>query len=175
MQFYDLEFIMEGRQMANKRSKQFIDRSVQGAILLRLVTYWVLFLFVGAMLLLFIEVISGDPKTAWRTILHRHAPTLLAALALTPMFIHDLCKFTNRFAGPMVRLRREMANLAEGREVSPLHFRDGDFWQDLATDFNRVVARVQASPPAETLALAEAADGDPEEDAEHESLDLVRT
>jgi hypothetical protein len=34
--------------------------------------------------------------------------------------------------------------------VEPIHFRDHDFWKDLATDFNRVAARVRA---AETHAI----------------------
>ena len=45
----------------------------------------------------------------------------------------------------MVRLRRAMRGLAEGREVSPIQFRKHDFWKELATDFNRVVQRVQSS------------------------------
>ena len=54
-----------------------------------------------------------------------------------------------------------MKALAEGEEVSPIHFRDGDFWQELAEDFNRIVKRVEAletqrsEPPSTTADSAE--------------------
>ena len=45
----------------------------------------------------------------------------------------------------MVRLRRSMHDLAEGRDVATIQFREGDFWQELAVDFNRVVGRVKSA------------------------------
>ena len=36
--------------------------------------------------------------------------------------------------------------MAEGQEVTPLEFRKGDFWDELAVDFNRVAERVQSTP-----------------------------
>jgi hypothetical protein len=105
------------------------------------------FLLAAAALLFFIEMLTGDPRDAWANLLYRYAPTVLVVLVLAPIFIRDFCKLSNRFVGPMVRLRRAMRDLAEGREVSPIHFRTRDFWKDLAADFNRVVERVQASTP----------------------------
>ena len=130
-----------------QRKKQFVDRAVQGTLLLHIVGHWAFFLFATGALLLFVEMLIGDPRDAWRNLLHRHTPTVMVVLVLAPIFIRDLCKLTNRFAGPMVRLRRAMRDLAEGREVAPVHFRKRDFWQDLATDFNRAVEHVQASTP----------------------------
>ena len=85
----------------------------------------------------------------------RHSPTVLAVLVLAPIFLRDLCKLTNRFAGPLVRLRRAMKDLADGREVAPIHFREGDFWQDLADDFNRAAERVQSVETASEHELQE--------------------
>ncbi len=132
-------------KLKKHRKKQFVDRAVQGTLLLHIVGHWVFFLFATGTLLLFVEMLIGDPRDAWRNLLHRHTPTVLVVLVLAPIFLRDLCKLSNRFAGPMVRLRRAMRDLAEGREVSPVHFRQRDFWQDIATDFNRVVQRVQTS------------------------------
>ena len=128
-----------------QRKKQFIDRAVQGALLLHFVGHWVFFLIAVSASLFFIDMLIGDPRDAWKNVVPRHGPILLVMLVLTPIFIRDLFHLSNRFAGPMVRLRRVMHDLAEGREVSPIHFRDRDFWKDLATDFNRVAERVQAS------------------------------
>jgi signal transduction histidine kinase len=130
---------------ANQRKKYFVDRSVQGSILLHIVAHWAMFLVVAGVFLFFIELLVGDPRDAGKNLLARHGPTLLAVLVLAPILIRDLCRLTNRFAGPMVRLRRAMHDLAEGREVSPIHFRDRDFWEDLAIDFNRVAERVQST------------------------------
>lgn len=130
--------------MRNQRKKLFVDRSVQGAILLRQARHWALFLITAGAFLYFVELLGPAPQKAGSNLLARHAPTALAVLVLAPIFIRDLCKLTNRFAGPMVRLRRAMHDLAEGREVAPVQFRKDDFWQDFAADFNRVVERVQA-------------------------------
>ncbi len=128
-----------------QRKKQFIDTAVQGTLLLHIVGHWMFFILAAGALLFFIEMLTGPPRDAWKNMLPRHGPTVLVMLVLTPIFLRDLCKLSNRFTGPMVRLRRAMRDLADGREVSPIHFRERDFWQDLPADFNRVVERVQAS------------------------------
>ena len=132
--------------MSNKRKKYFVDHSVQGAILLRLLIHWAVFVITAGAFLLFIELLTGVPRDAGKNLASRHGPTLLAVLVLTPVFLRDLCRFTNRFAGPMVRLRQAMHDLAEGREVEPIHFREGAFWTELATDFNEVIQRVNSRP-----------------------------
>jgi hypothetical protein len=128
----------------NLRRKHFTDRAVQGSLILHVVGNWLVFLFTVAVFLLLIEMCTRSPYDALQAAIHRHAPSLWAVVLLAPIFLWDLVKLSHRFAGPMVRLRREMRNLAEGRTVGPLHFRAGDFWKDMAADFNRVVERVQA-------------------------------
>ncbi len=131
------------------RRTLFCDRAVQGVLLLHVVGHWLMFVIVAGLFLLFIEMLSGDPREAWPHMPQRNGPSMLAVFVLAPIFLRDLFKLTNRFAGPMVRLRRAMRDLAQGDDVAPIHFRDGDFWKDLATDFNRVVQRMQNSrtPP----------------------------
>ncbi|MDP6060608.1 MAG: hypothetical protein QGH33_17015 [Pirellulaceae bacterium] len=126
-----------------RRRKQFVDRAVQGTLLLHLVAHWVFFLLAAVAFLYFVEMLAGDPRNLGRSLFHRHGPTVLAVLVLAPIFLLDLCKLSNWFAGPVIRLRRGMRELAEGRDVSQIKFRENDFWQDLATDFNQVVERVQ--------------------------------
>jgi len=139
----------------NLRQKNYVDRVVQGTLLLHIVGHWLLFVLTAGIFLFFVEMMSGDPLNVWESLKHRHGPTLFVAAILGPLFLYDLCKLSNRFAGPMVRLRRSMQALAEGREVTPLQFREGDFWKDLATSFNCIAERVQSTngPPgsAETL------------------------
>jgi len=134
----------------NKRKKYFVDRKVQGAILWHMVLHWGLLLAATFVLLVFFDMVTRLRGNVGTSLLQRHAPTLLAMLALAPICIRDLCKLSNRFAGPMVRLRRAMRDLAEGREVAPVHFRENDFWKDLAADFNRVVHRVEVATASPT-------------------------
>jgi len=55
----------------------------------------------------------------------------------------------------MVRVRRAMSSLAQGDEVAPIQFRNGDFWKEFATDFNRVIERLGTSNTAAPLGQAE--------------------
>ena len=45
----------------------------------------------------------------------------------------------------MIRLRRALHDLANGREVAPIHFRKRDFWQEMANDFNRIAKQIQST------------------------------
>lgn len=131
--------------MKNNRKRKFVDPTLQGAILLRLVLHWALFVVTAGAFLVFVEMVTSPPGNAGKSLVSRHGPTLLALIVLAPIFLRDLCNLTNRFAGPMVRLKQAMRDLAEGREVAPLCFREDDFWKDLAYDFNRVVERAQSA------------------------------
>lgn len=128
----------------SKRRKHYVDGVVQGTIMLRIVAHWFLFVIVTGTFVFCIEVLSSDMPDAISGLLPRHATTILVVLVLSPIFMYDLCLLTHRFAGPMVRLKRAMRDLADGREVRHIHFRDRDFCKQLATDFNRVVDRFQS-------------------------------
>jgi hypothetical protein len=39
-------------------------------------------------------------------------------------------------------LRRSMRELANGKDVDPIEFRDADFWPEVAQEFNAVRARM---------------------------------
>ncbi len=67
----------------------------------------------------------------------------LIMVALFPAFALDTIRFSNRFVGPIARLRRHMRELAAGEKVSSLAFRDNDFWADVADEFNTVAQMVQ--------------------------------
>ena len=73
---------------------------------------------------------------------HRHAQTLTLMVLICPFFIYRSVKFSHRFAGPIWRLRREIRALNDGGPIAPVRFRKGDFWEDLADDFNGVLSRL---------------------------------
>ena len=67
---------------------------------------------------------------------------------MLPVLLYDLAKYSNRFAGPVYRLQRNLNALAEGQSVAPMSFRENDYWQALAESFNKVASRLAAAEQA---------------------------
>ena len=59
-------------------------------------------------------------------------------MLLGPLIAYDILKLTNRFSGPVFRLRREMDRLIADESKQPLSFRDEDYWADLADRYNQL-------------------------------------
>jgi hypothetical protein len=68
---------------------------------------------------------------------------IVCSLMVLPVLLYDLSKHTNRFAGPIFRLKRHLQELAEGKSVAPLSFREGDYWMEIAESFNGVLRKLQ--------------------------------
>lgn len=129
------------------RRQLFVDKDVQGVLLARVGVYWACCLITVILILLCWRVVVG-PSSELHVHLdylwYHYRPILLAAFILLPILLADTLRLSNRFAGPMVRLKRGLSELADGRtDVSPIHFRSGDFWHDFAREFNRAAQRVQ--------------------------------
>lgn len=131
-----------------QRKTDFIDPEVQGALTRRIVAQWVVFTAVATALAFGLTWMS-DPfapigqvlAEAWWT----YAPLLLVLVCLLPVFVMDTIKLSNRFTGPIYRLRHVARALAEGKPTAPVEFRGGDFWRGLADDMNKVIDRVHRS------------------------------
>ncbi|MGL4512701.1 MAG: HAMP domain-containing protein [Lacipirellulaceae bacterium] len=129
----------------HRRKIEFVDPEVQGALARRLALHWVLFLSIAAVLVVGLKWMS-NPFTpisehlvdAWWT----YAPVLLVFICLTPVFVFDSVRISNRFTGPVLRLRKAIREMADGETPRKIDLRDGDFWKDVASDFNRVIERV---------------------------------
>jgi hypothetical protein len=131
-----------------QRRRHYIDRRVQGQLIRRILVHWAFFfltLLVGAIGL---QLLLGDPDIPVSNRLWPVAAQFtwlgLLLLALLPAFLLDTIKFSNRFVGPMFRLRRGLTDLADGQSFGPMSFRERDFWKEVAEQFNRVQARIQA-------------------------------
>ena len=111
--------------MQHKRSKQLVDRSVQGQLVLRVLAHWVVFL-VGSFSVLTVWqlLLSGDPLNPFsaqmQDIWTHSAPVFVVLAVLIPVFVWDTVKFSNRFTGPMYRLRSSIRDLAQGGEPRPI-------------------------------------------------------
>jgi hypothetical protein len=131
---------------ARPRKRTFVDPGVQGTLIVRMVMYWFTWLGGATLMVLFLQVITVPGNSLadhlgniWRTFFAAG----LASLVLLPVMIVDAMRLSHRFAGPIVRLRREMWAFARGEQVRPVRFRKDDFFADLAEAFNAVVDRTQ--------------------------------
>lgn len=127
------------------RKKTYVDPKIQGALVRRLVIHWAAFLAVAAAVAFCFQVLS-DPfmplgehvQRLWWT----HGPFLLVLVLMLPVFVLDTIKLSHRFVGPIYRLRQTIRSIAQGDPPQRLKFRDFDFWQGLAQDFNLMVDRL---------------------------------
>ncbi len=132
----------------NKQTRKhiFVDAKVQGALVLRVAIYWVFCLLSLSLMLLCWRILTGPARifyTHFADMWYYYGAALVASLLLLPIVLVDIVRLSNRFAGPLVRLRRSMRALARGEEVQPIHFRGQDFWQEFADEFNAIADRLQ--------------------------------
>ena len=141
-------------EMKSLRKRLFVDPKVQGALVGRVILYWVVCLITITLMLICWRIVTGPARpfyTHFDDLWFFHGPAVIASFLLLPLVVVDIVRVSNRFAGPMLRLRRSMRALARGEYVEPLEFRDADYWHEFADDFNAVLKRVQQQgpPPAE--------------------------
>jgi hypothetical protein len=151
-----------------KRKKLLTDK-VQVALMVRATSYWLYCLLTLTLMTLCWRIANTEPQT-FQSHVHAlkrdFAPAAVSSLILLPIVLVDVLRFSNRFTGPMVRVRRMLKSMIEGDPVRPIAFREGDFWDDFALDINAVAARLQeletkvAALENESLEPALAADGD---------------
>ena len=129
--------------VTDNRVTRFVDKLVQGTLVRRLISHWIGFTVV-------IAVVFGVVTWMLTWLLHpmanrdelygkfwlRLGPVIAVAVVLVPIFVYDTIRLTHRMVGPMVRVRRELQNLAEGRRAQRVKFRPDDYWTEVADEFN---------------------------------------
>ena len=123
------------------RKRIFVDPKLQATVAGRVVLYWFVCQFMTAVLLFGCKAVTGrEHLDEDMALFYRSA--VASTLCILPLAVYDVIRMSHRFAGPMLRFRRAMRDLGNGEHVEPLRFREGDFWQELATEFNAVLQRV---------------------------------
>jgi hypothetical protein len=129
------------------RRKKFIDPRVQGSLVRRLVFHWLVFTIVTA-LAAFVLLVLSNPfqplSTHIENLTWTHGPLLLVMFFMIPVFVVDTIKLSHRFTGPIFALRRAMREVTEGKPPRKLKFRSNDFWQELAEEYNAMLAKLEA-------------------------------
>jgi len=139
--------------MANgmrKRRQLLVDPKVQGALILRVVLYWIVCVVTITLMLLCWRIITGPARPFYlhfKDMWFFYGPALIASFLLLPLVIYDIVQMSNRFCSPLFRLRRSIRGLARGEYVAPISFREGDFWKEFAQEFNALLARIQPERP----------------------------
>ena len=132
--------------MNRKRKQKYVDSHVQGALLRRILMHWVVFFCVATMTLALMMALVGEPSVGMlERITSQSGQFVLLGMvmfALLPVFMLDTTRFSNRFVGPIGRLRRHLRELGSDHNTGECSFRDNDFWSGMAEEFNVVAALV---------------------------------
>ncbi|MCA9241956.1 MAG: hypothetical protein KDA37_17215 [Planctomycetales bacterium] len=134
----------------DRRQKGALRLPIQKVIAVRLVVHWFAAAIVAIVLTLILQffanpTLGAEEREAIRAL--TWGPMALAFLAAAPIAALDMARFSHSIAGPIVRLKRVVGELADGQRISPVKFRKNDHWHDLAAEFNRLseeVARLRA-------------------------------
>ena len=132
--------------MAKQRKTILVEKQVQGALGWRIAAHWFVFLGMSVSVTCSLQMLGNfEQADLWsrlETAMMSQVGSIVVLLALLPWFIHDALKLSNRFAGPMVRLQKSIVELTNQHETPPVAFRSGDFWQEIANNFNELRMRV---------------------------------
>ena len=129
--------------LSPRRGRMLVDFEVQTSLLRKIAAHWALLLVANTIGLFCWTALMSAPVESWSDLVmdfvRSYVPVLIISLALLPVFLLDAAKLSNRFAGPMIRIRRALTAVLAGDKVEPVKFRENDFWRSLAEDFNRAL------------------------------------
>ena len=133
-----------------KRRRMFVDPQLQGALVVRCIMHWAFCIAIAALILLCWQVIAnpGRPNREYFVELwFAYWRAFVVSVVLLFVVMRDVIRISNRFCGPLLRMRHTMRRLAAGAHVEPVKIREKDFWHDFATEFNAVINRIQQDSP----------------------------
>ena len=140
------------------RKKLYVNKEVQGSIIKKAIFQWFLCTSLVLLVVVIVTAINDPSRSAFTMIWDMwkyFAPVILASFFVLPIFVYDLLRASHKIAGPLLRLKNEMEKLTNGETVRPLRFRDGDYWQDMAEQFNLLAAEVQNNQKLKMLPLVQ--------------------
>lgn len=127
-----------------RRSTRLTDMEVQGPLLRRSIAHWLSFIGIIGLSLAFWNYRLDFPDASFREVVANCVLRFLPALILSPplvlVYLWDTTRLSNRFTGPVRRLRRALLDVSQGRNAPSLKFRKNDYWQELAFHFNAIFA-----------------------------------
>ena len=133
--------------MRNRRSRRFVHPRIQMALVLQSLRQWSLFLLALVGMLWGLEYFTHGAQLSALECLGkmwgRFGVALVVLIPLLPAIIYDSIRISNRFVGPLVRLRNAMQRASRGEKVAPLECRRNDIAEDFFKAFNEMLPRVR--------------------------------
>ena len=139
--------------MFSKRSRLYVDKETQGRLLWRMATYATLY-HIAFWHVVFMYYLLGDTVFAgtvgerakriqvlYVQFFHDNAWLMSAFLAMVPILVFDMLRFTNRIFGPLHRCRVLIQQMVDGKPVSQIHLRKGDLMTKYVGVINQLVQR----------------------------------
>jgi hypothetical protein len=127
------------------RQQVWIDKSVQGVLVGRVVLYWlcgVLYVGVGSACFQYYQNPDSSLLDHMTVLFHQIWPWLPTAILVLPLAIYDVVRLSNMFVGPIYRLRKHFSLLHSDMNSTPLNFREDDYWLDLPNMVNEMQAEI---------------------------------
>ena len=87
------------------------------------------------------EIVAGERR--WRA-------AQMAQLHELPVIVRDYLELSHRFCGPMTQCHRVICEINAGRKPEPVTLREQDYWQEVATDLNEMISRLDLSEASAT-------------------------
>ena len=146
------------------RRQVMLDQQVQGALITRVILYWITCQLTTALLYgIWCQGLepTDEPARSVGSAVLSLLPALLGSLLVLPLVLADVLRLSQRFVAPVWNLRNALKRLELGDAVSPLELRRGDYWHDLLGRFNQLLPRLQPAPPSRSLAHETLAAVDP--------------
>lgn len=138
------------RFFTERRRRYFVDSQVQGALVRQIAKYWIWTSITFALVVLVYRVtpvlLSGRATAAEHFWFHL-SPLLLASSVVFPLIIFSAVRFSNRFVGPVLRFRRALQELADGKTPQDITLRKNDYWTDMAENINRLAREREGQRP----------------------------
>ena len=138
-----------------KRKRLLVDAKVQGSLVLRVAAYWMACVATIEFLSLSWQIATGPEQPTylayfsaqdWRPSCVR---VTASALLLVPI-AYDMLRLSNRFTGPVFRMRRVLQQVVANGTVEHIRLRDKDYWHDFAADLNAALSRLAGSSGSTT-------------------------
>lgn len=123
------------------RRKFRLDPRVRGEVARQCFYYWIGYV---AAILLFLSAWIGvvdqprSPADFWQKLMTLGLPTLAGSALFLPLLFFHSARFSNRFSGPLYRIRKTLSALSRGETSEHLILRKDDYWEDLADDVERI-------------------------------------
>lgn len=139
------------KKLRERRWRSWADKQIQGQLVARVAVYWIACQLATIVTIIGMNFLTqGSPTTGSGTVWNLVVPAAIVSGMVMPFALFDVVVFSNRFAGPMMRFRRQLARLANEGTAEEIQFRNKDFYGDLAENFNQLTQKLDKAEPSKS-------------------------